>query len=680
MDFLIDENKRSFGRILLQNQRAFVLNNIMRTREMLRYSSSGFKTVFQNIPYMFQVNKPKMPGFVPGGDRVTGIFGFERSGFARLYKEKYPDKSIREILAPEPVIESLMLIGSTGSIGHTQVSDLDYWICVDFKALSPNSCDILNEKCRLICEWAFEKYDVEVHFFILDVDDVKKSRFGRLDEESSGGVMPQLIKEEFYRTALHVAGRMPLWWIVPEGVSKAEYEHISRRLGDILLTTFHPLDFIDLGYPEKPDPVEYLGAAMWQVHKSKKDPFKAALKMMLILEQVETEFTQMLLCDQVKKEVLTADPDQLPVDPYWITIRKALDYAALDEEFEDLVRICAWFKLLGPSEHIGEQKESDFKKTVLNSLYAEWGWKEDKIKDLLNYGFWPFRRKIALGEEVKALLLDLYSRIAAQLRKKYAEEVKVRSESLTRLNAAILARYGDHDTKVDDLPYEIHRYGPVADLTVFFRNNEWRIVLSGEDEVNYIYSSSFLGKVMAWLVHNQLWRHNTRIRLKSSEKPVKSSALLSLLHELTSMFKPLTIQSELKNGLFAKHEGAALVAINMEESNKRRQINTAELIYGTNLGEMIYEPLPLPDLDDAVKCDYLADEILIKRKWSKNDIHLFAPPGPVQNDVIETVGAAFKKAVEMNPVLESAGRKKARLDDALDVAERPAKKTKLDLD
>ena len=231
-----------------------------------------------------------------------------------------------------------------------------------------------------LSEWASLKRSTDVNYSWMDTQARREVRLGARDEESSGTVMPRLLKEEFYRTLLHVAGRIPLWWVAPPGARQDDYEFIVRNLDRIQSTTLHPLDFIDLGFPEKPDPREFLGAAMWQAYKSQRDPFKAVLKMILILEQVEDNEAP-LLRDQVKAALGATPPDDLPVDPYYMTIKRVLDFTEKRQPKNlELVRICSLFKLQTPFEsHL--MPEENKKSRVLRDLTTAWGWKEERISD-----------------------------------------------------------------------------------------------------------------------------------------------------------------------------------------------------------------------------------------------------------------------------------------------------------
>ena len=50
------------------------------------------------------------------------------------------------------------------------------------------------------------------------------------DVDSSGSAQGKLLKEEFYRTAVFIAGHVPLWWVVPVGVDAAWFDAADAAL------------------------------------------------------------------------------------------------------------------------------------------------------------------------------------------------------------------------------------------------------------------------------------------------------------------------------------------------------------------------------------------------------------------------------------------------------------------
>ncbi len=681
--FVKPDKLRILGRRLLGGQQAFILNNIMRIREMIRYGSPGLKNVFQAIPYFLQVNNSKTPGYIPVDNPPRGIFGFERSGFARSFRETHPDKSLREILAPSPCIQSLSLIGSTGSVGHTAISDLDYWVCVDKKDLDSDAWTLMEMKLKDIAKWAREKRRTEVTFFLMDIDDLRSNRLGGLDEESSGNVMPRLLKEEFYRTLLHVAGRIPLWWVAPSGTSPENYRFLSEHLERIQSTTLHPLDFVDLGYPETPDPREFLGAAMWQAYKSQRDPFKAVLKMILIKEQLDNKGTP-LLCDQVKAALNDTPPDELPVDPYVMTIKRVLGYTEerLPQSLE-LVRICSWFKLQTPFEPQKLKKE-DKKRQLLNKLIVEWGWDEKHVSDLDNYRNWSVKRRLDLGEEIKSFLLDLYSTIAAKLRSEHPDQVRVEDDSLTRLNAQLLARYASHGAKVEDLPSGFNRQGLPTAFNFGIQDGLWRIYDPTGKERDFIYAAPRAVRLAAWLVHNRIWRQGFKLLQRTGDATMKASALTALSELLEKTFPPIKINSYPEQNLLPKPEGPKVLVINMEEPSLPDVVLTAELVYRTNLGEMCHEVLQVDRTVPETEKYLIISEYLMKHdEQGLRRLEVFVPPGRHQKELADKLVLVFHQMLASQTSMGGSSRSRLKLDlDEQGPARRrpPRSKLKLDLD
>ena len=634
---------KGLGRKLLQNQKTFVLNNILRTREMLRHAAPGFKTVAQNVPYLLQVNQPNTPGFIPSDNPAMGIWGLERSGYVRIFRAAHPDRSIKDLMVRRPRIQSLVLIGSTGSIGHTSASDLDYWVCVDQDDLPAPDFAFLKKKLDLVSDWARRTHGTEVHFFLMDLDDVRLNRMSPLDDDSSGDVMPRLLKEEFYRTMLHVAGRLPLWWVVPPETAREDYEWISRELETLETTAFQAQDYVDLGYPESPKIGEYLGAAMWQVHKAQNDPFKAVIKMALLLEDVESDFTAPVLCEQVKQAVLTADHEDFPIDPYLMTIQRVLAFTGEFPEIRDLVRLAAWFKLSFPD--IAHRPEpAGRKKQVLDRLQGEWGWSEEKVRDLENYPRWPERRKQSLGEELNGLLLDLYFRIAVPLRTKYPRDVEIQSSELSMLNAKVIALYARHQAKVEDLPSIFYKKSLPADMNIVYESGEWKVYDTLGHQEDFIFAASRAARVAAWLVHNGLVRRGVLLRLRPGDAVMKKSAFFSLLPVLQSSFPPLSIGSLKMEGLYAQPSGRRVLILNMETGASRLDILSAEVVYRTNQGEMCHEVLELEaDGGAADKYAVIADNALLRADADPEDIELYIPPGEFVEELAGNLRQVLKR-------------------------------------
>jgi adenylate cyclase class 1 len=530
---------------------------------------------------------------------------------------------------------------------------------VDRAGLTRGRQEYLREKLRLIADWAKNSYDVEAHFFVMDPVDIVANRLGELDAESSGNVMPRLLKEELYRTLLHVAGRFPLWWAAPADFDPEEYSYLSTHPDELASTTFNPHDFVDLGFPEPPPPREYLGSAMWQIFKSRTDPFKALLKMVLLLEQVESGLQSPLLCDVVKRAVLSAKVDEMPVDPYMIALKRVLDYVEDKPDFGELVRVAAFFKMFSP--FAGGGGGSDGKTDLLRKMSRDWNWDETRLRDHLEYARWPERRKLALGEEVKDLVSDLYSRIASRLRANYPEAVSIQGEDMARLNARVLARFGAHANKIRELPSSSHGRGLPLHLTVLYDRERWVVHETGGDPEDYIYTAPRAAKIAAWLVHNGLWRPELKLRLQAGPKLMKMSALLGLLSLLGETLPPLSPGIPEHGDCDDDPAGPLVAAVNLEEPHTERRLVSAESIYRTRVGETYHVLVSLPSGGaEAEKILALAGAVV----RVDGEAIVYVPPGDAREDLILNLNAGLRRVGRSRAAAagQASGRSRTKLD------------------
>src|SRR5690606_34716232 len=91
----------------------------------------------------------------------------------------------------------------------------------------------LQRKCTALEEWAASQ-GAEAHFFLIDpARFTQGDRETRLTSDDCGTTQHYLLLDEFYRTAIWLAGRTPLWWLVPvyEEARYAEYAStlLSKR-------------------------------------------------------------------------------------------------------------------------------------------------------------------------------------------------------------------------------------------------------------------------------------------------------------------------------------------------------------------------------------------------------------------------------------------------------------------
>ncbi len=652
--------------VLNRNIAAFQRNNVARFQALHSYGSSGFRKVFLLVPVFIQVNHPSIPGYLEEEGSPRGIYGFRDSKFQQISQEMWPgprnewDKAITSL---RPVVESLILMGSSGSVGHTSASDLDYWVCVDTMKIRAETLDLLRKKLDLISEWAARTHSTEVNFYLINTEDVAANRLRPQGEEAEGEVAPLLLKEELYRTILLVAGRAPLWWALPAGTSFRQYNMILDNMSEFEPHGFYSADYIDLGFPLRPDPQEFMAAALWLSQKSEADPFKGVLKMIILLEQVESKLQAPLLCDLVKAAVLTAGDAELPVDPYAITIGRVLDFSLrkLTEPELELVRISAYYKVRGPLDREKEAEDTP-KERLLRELVEKWGWDSRKTDDYNSYSSWPDRRKLGLGQDVKNLLFTVYKRVAQKLIEDYPDQVTTEDQSLNQLTAKILSRYSGHQAKVEDLPSSIHRKTLPHFMTLVYYRSRWGLYggrleawQAGTEEFDgrLIYECSRAARAAAWLVHNRLVNSNLKLTLRPRPGPVGLETIIELLKKLVELFPTLPHGSlSEKSHWTTGGKGPRLLVLNLEEPWHETKMKSVDLIYRTAWGEMRHSALKLDSpVSEAEKAIATAEKLLETGEMRIEDVHYFAPPeaagkrmrNNLQAAVVQTLGGLRRR-------------------------------------
>lgn len=93
--------------------------------------------------------------------------------------------------------------------------------------------------------------------------------------EDCGSTQHILLLDEFYRTAVRLAGKRILWNMVPCDEEEHYDDYVMTLYAQGVLT---PNEWLDLGGLSSLSAEEYFGASLWQLYKSIDSPYKAVLK------------------------------------------------------------------------------------------------------------------------------------------------------------------------------------------------------------------------------------------------------------------------------------------------------------------------------------------------------------------------------------------------------------------
>ncbi len=341
------------------------------------------------LPILFHTNHPMMPGFISHHTPARISCYAPSKHDVLLAKQIARSFTLRADPQQEDDIYGIYVMGSVGTIAQSDSSDLDIWLCYRPNLSSRALCQ-LNEKCERISAWAAE-LRLEVHFFLMNHETFKRGEKATLNTESSGSAQQSLLLDEFYRTAIFVTGRMPIWWFIPT----PEEERFDNYANTLTSRRFVSVDnYLDFGGIATIPIGEFLGAGVWQLYKAIESPYKSVLKL-LLLETYVSEYPNITpLSLNFKHEVYSGNIDIDSLDSYVMIYRRIEKYLSKRQQFKrlELARRCLYFKINKPLSKPPSQRTKSWQRILLENLVEEWGWKKNHIRYLDGRGDWktPF--------------------------------------------------------------------------------------------------------------------------------------------------------------------------------------------------------------------------------------------------------------------------------------------------
>ena len=483
------------------------------------------------LPLLLHINHPTLPGFI-SNDVPAGLFDYHPDRKSLLIAKKF-GRSFeykRRALHTIP-IQGLYLMGSIGSIGQTPDSDLDFWLC-HAHDLNPEQLRLLQRKVELIEQFGME-YGLEVHFFLMDPVAFKAGQKLTISSESSGSAQHHLLLEEFYRTGILIAGRPPLWWIVP-AEHEDNYQQYTQELIDKRF--IDPFDWLDFGGMENVPPDEFFGAAHWQLYKGIESPYKAILKI-LLMESYASDFPNISWLSLItKKAIFQGDDDVIDIDPYVLIYRQVESYLSMRQEYDrlELARRCFYFKVNLPLSR--PVRSSDlWKQQKLQQLVDEWQWTDEQIELLDSRNRWKLEQVLKERNILVRELTHSY-RVLMNFARSNAATGGIDPLELNLLGRKLYAALERRPGKIDLINPGISKDLHEARLCFKYeeKNEQVRWQLYRSDPVIDEYqaplkTTSNLVELVAWCHCNGIIDRGIQIIVRPIDCPVSVSELRQLL-------------------------------------------------------------------------------------------------------------------------------------------------------
>ena len=542
-------------KVLSQLRARFLKLNEGRMARAMEGLSTRQQTVLTLLPLFFHVNHPLLPGYV-SGSTPAGLSNFEPDANALAEAQRltrsFSYKPRHGSNPPRP-IHGLFLMGSLGTLAQADQSDMDVWVCHG-PDLSEIELTELRKKCQLLELWAASQ-GAEAHFFLIDpARFVLGERDTQLSSEDCGTTQHYLLLDEFYRTAIWLAGRTPIWWLVPV-YEEAAYDRYTHTL---LSKRFIRSDeTLDLGHLAYIPPGEFIGAGLWQLFKGIESPYKSVLKL-LLTEVYASEHPKVhCLSLRFKQAVFANRLDLDELDPYVVVYRRIEEYLTARGEPErlELVRRALYLKINRKLTGSSGRTQS-WQRSLLERLTHEWHWDPRQLALLDSRSQWKVRQ---VSAERRALVGELnYSyRFLTQFARNEQTVSLINKRDLNVLGRRLYAAFERKADKVEFINPGIAPDLAEDTLTLVQAPNkkepgqtQWglyngSLTVHEWEHFSPIKRSRQLLELLTWCHRNGVIDSSTRLALHPGTSDLSEFELFNLLGSLQqSIALPLTTVAE----------------------------------------------------------------------------------------------------------------------------------------
>ncbi len=532
----------------------------------------------------------KAPFIAAHATTPCGIFDYEIStddleNFNRFWGTHVSMKThLPEIIT----IESLIAIGSFGTVAFKETSDIDYWVVVR------DDTDILalTEKCTSLELVYKQRFDLEIHFFVMKCVDVVQNNFGTVDDESAGSSLAALLKEEFYRTSTYFAGKFPQWYLDGDEVTSEAERTID--LGEITDFTTE----------------ELYGAAIWQLLKGTKSPMKSIVKLSLIymlLHRLQNlvwpakDYKTLLETSSGFKDPHIFFYHSILVFYYGQTTGKIpplsnlgdLDMGKAIPEYAAIRRYYITAIAIYLSVHPLFRK-----KLILDEIFPSIPFTHDFLKKLDNYDNWAINEYLLLNNHTTEFIFSIYQSIRSSLK---TDKKIISDKDLTVISRKLASHLLRKKNKI--MNYSIL---PIQPNEKIFIINEMKkgyaLFKNNVHDNNMLFISESPIAVAAWMLTNNFSFETIQLRINSPSGKINKKTFEFIMQKTERFLKSLH-QPRTSDFLSEPYYVSIFVFVNFFNTEGDLLHDTQMLIY-TSWGEL----LEFTSFNDSEK--YIFEHIL----------------------------------------------------------------------
>jgi len=583
-----------YQEILQSNREKFIQFNAVKLERFYQLlPNPHIKRVLCTIPYLLCVNNEKLPGFVPGNVPVGVSKPSIDDDTKRFIKGKYPQIKIDAVFE-HPFVEMLALMGSVGTIAYNKKSDFDWWVCIRKNSVSNEEYLAFRKKVELIQKWAESEIHLPVHLFINDIDSIKQNIYDEDEDEAFGSAIGALLKDEFFRSSIIIAGKIPFWWVVPQFTRDDEYENMFEKLTDEERN-----DYVDIGNLYRISKEDFMGAALFQIIKSLGNPFKSILKLGVLEKYLNAGNDEPLISQKVKSNVQRGNITNTVLDSYLMMFCEVYEYyenTLEDKTLLNILRQNLYLKIdpqLSKYTTLKDSRSISYKVDEMFRYTQEWKWSPEFIRDMDNFDNWDFNKVMKFWDTVQKFMLLAYQKTAAKFPTMNLKN-KISDSDFKLLSRKIKTHFSREADKIEqfvsfkDTPSESILY--IEPVNQGIREVEWRLFKRNSAETKAFVATTIkadtnLIKLLVWSALNSIYDPKfSRLTVQSGYTRINQNLVLEMLNQLSTFFNDKRIK--IRNDYILKPAFTLLnfIILNFNQT-KAESIQQFSHIYHSSWGE-----------------------------------------------------------------------------------------------
>jgi adenylate cyclase, class 1 len=583
------------------NQQKFQKYNELKLGNLQR-SLSEQQTIIllEFIPYLVNINTPGLPGHIPSGNIPYGVHDFVPSPrLIDFITKRFPESGITRNRIDQPFVLMLALIGSCGTIAYTRQSDFDFWLCYQEGRFDREAINHFKNKLRSIESWAYDKFNLEVHFYLNEIGRVRNNIFADDEEQLSGSSIGELLKEEFLRSSIVLNGKAPFWWVVPTDSDNATYDAwlAAVKKSDMAET------FIDLGNLYSIKQEDFLAAGLFQILKSLGNPFKSIIKLGLLERYINNYMDNPFICNIIKKNIHADNLAYDHIDAYIIMFNYVYDYynsIVKDKDALEVIKTSFYLKVEPVlSRSLSGKQEEGYnpdKTRIMLEYVKKWNWPASKIREMDDFNNWSIEPVSRLLNNAKKFVLQEYRRILGNI-ETHKVKHKFTDEEIKAISRKIYSHFQVADTKIDNT-LSFKNYPPEKLLKIEYvrdqkGNETWflskRLIVDNHPNIVIIHKDKTLLGLSVWISLNGLFKKDyTRLEIDTGLHSLETNFLRELISDISTNFMFKKINAFREDYLKDPYPVMSYIIFNLY-SKYSRKIDEMFFLYHDSWGSTKFE-------------------------------------------------------------------------------------------